>query len=164
MNGDGHLDIITANGDNGDFTGHIPPTKSYHGYRIYLNNGDFQFTEAWSFPVNGAFKVRARDFDNDGDQDLAAVSFYADYRNSPEEGFILFDNLGGEQGFIPRTFPDSHIGRWITFDLDDLDGDGDTDIVLGSFGAAPENVPAEIREGWKTNGPPFVILRNLAAD
>lgn len=160
MNGDGHLDLITANGDNGDFTAHIPPMKSYHGYRIYLNDGAFQFTERWSFPVNGAFKVLARDFDQDGDQDIAAASFYADYRNSPEEGFILFENLGDGLNFAPRTFANSQIGRWITFDAEDIDADGDIDIVLGSFGTGPATVPIEIREAWRTEGPPFVILRN----
>lgn len=159
MNGDGHLDIVTANGDNGDFTTHIAPMKNYHGYRIYVNDGAFHFAEGWSFPVNGAFKILARDFDNDGDQDLAAASFYADYTNSPEEGFILFENLGDE-GFKPRTFADSHIGRWLTLDADDLDGDGDIDIVLGSFGTGSETVPENIREIWRTKGPPFVILRN----
>lgn len=160
MNGDGHLDLITANGDNGDFTGHVPPMKNYHGYRIHLNDGSFHFTESWSFPVNGAFKVLARDFDMDGDQDIAAASFYADYRNSPEEGFILFENLGDGLSFAPRTFAESSIGRWITLDADDLDGDGDLDIVLGSFGTGPATVPIAIREAWRTQGPPFVILRN----
>lgn len=160
MNGDGHLDLITANGDNGDFTAHIPPMKSHHGYRVYLNDGSFQFTESWSFPVNGAFKVLARDFDQDGDQDIAAASFYADFRNSPEEGFILFENLGDGQSFAPRTFANSSIGRRIALDANDLDGDGDLDIVLGSYGAGLATVPPEILEAWKTRGPPFVILRN----
>lgn len=166
MNGDGHLDIITANGDNGDFTGHIPPLKNYHGYRIYLNDGEYHFVEAWSQPVNGAFKVLARDFDNDGDNDLATTSFYADYENSPEEGFILFENTGGETlEFQPHTFKEVSIGRWITLDADDLDADGDIDIVLGSMASGPATAPQEMRRKWTEEGPPFVILRNtLNAD
>jgi len=44
FNGDGHLDILTANGDRGDFE--CPPRK-YHGIRIYLNDGHWNFKEAY---------------------------------------------------------------------------------------------------------------------
>ena len=165
LNGDGHLDLVTANGDNGDFTGHLPPFKSYHGYRIYLNDGEFNFAESWFYPVNGAFKVLARDFDGDGDQDLATTSFYADYANSPEEGFILFENKTREKSkpsFAPRTFDEVSRGRWITLDANDLDFDGDIDIVLGSMGSGPATAPAPLRKQWYDSGPPFVILRNSA--
>ena len=40
MNRDGFADIITANGDNGDFS---LPLKGYHGIRFYETFGDFAF-------------------------------------------------------------------------------------------------------------------------
>ncbi len=164
MNGDGLPDLITANGDNGDFTAHLPPLKSYHGYRIHLNDGNYNFPESWFHPVNGAFKILARDFDGDGDPDLAASSFYADYENSPEEGFILFENTApASLSFQPRTFPEVSLGRWITLDANDLDADGDIDIVLGSMGSGPATAPIELRRQWRDEGPPFVILRNQTA-
>ncbi len=164
MNGDGHPDLITANGDNGDFTGHLPPLKAYHGFRIHLNDGAFNFPEAWFFPVNGAFKVLARDFDGDGDQDLATTSFYADYENSPEEGFILFENTSpAALTFQPRTFAEVSLGRWITLDANDLDADGDIDIILGSMGSGPATAPNRLLKRWHDEGPPFVILRNQTA-
>jgi len=164
MNGDGLPDLITANGDNGDFTAHLPPLKNYHGYRIHLNDGNYNFTESWFHPVNGAFKILARDFDGDGDPDLAATSFYADYENSPEEGFILFENTApASLSFQPRTFPKVYLGRWITLDANDLDADGDIDIVLGSMGSGPATAPDKLRRQWRDAGPPFVILRNQTA-
>ena len=164
MNGDGLPDLITANGDNGDFTAHLPPLKNYHGYRIHLNDGNYNFTESWFHPVNGAFKILARDFDGDGDPDLAATSFYADYENSPEEGFILFENTApASLSFQPRTFPEVSLGRWITLDANDLDADGDIDIVLGSMGSGPATAPDKLRRQWRDAGPPFVILRNQTA-
>src|SRR4030095_4943760 len=67
LNGDGHLDIITANGDNGD----LPlPNKAYHGIRIYLNDGKSKWNEAWFYPLEGAYKALASDFDGDGDLDI----------------------------------------------------------------------------------------------
>ncbi len=164
MNGDGHPDLLTANGDNGDFTGHKPPLKGYHGHRIHLNDGSFHFAEAWTFPVNGAFKILARDFDRDGDMDLATTSFYADYEHTPEEGFILFENTGGpELNFNPRTFPEVGAGRWITLDAGDLDADGDIDIVLGSLTPGPDTAPIATLKRWRDSSPPFVILRNLSS-
>jgi len=85
FNGDGYPDILTANGDLGDF---VCPPKKYHGIRIYLNDGNWNFKESWFYPLNGAFKCVAADFDGDGDLDIAAISFFPDYDKSPEESFV----------------------------------------------------------------------------
>ena len=79
FDGDGDKDIILANGDNGDNTNTLKP---YHGVRVFINQGAEQFEERYFFPMYGAGKVRARDFDGDGDVDLFACSFYSDY-NAP---------------------------------------------------------------------------------
>ncbi len=36
----------------------------------------------------------ARDFDGDGDLDLAVIAFFADYPKQPEEGFVYLENTG----------------------------------------------------------------------
>ena len=82
-----------TNGDNADFT--TSPTKPYHGIRIYLNRGNLRFEEAWFFHLNGAYKAIARDFDQDGDLDIAAISFFPDYERSPRESFVYLENQGG---------------------------------------------------------------------
>jgi hypothetical protein len=163
FNGDGHPDILTANGDLGDFA--CPP-KKYHGIRIYLNDGNWNFKESFFYPLNGAFKAVAADFDGDGDLDIAAISYFPDYDKSPEESFVFLENQGSTNSlsFKAHTFPDSARGRWITMDVGDLDGDGDFDIVLGGAYLVPFRAPEELKDRWHREGPSVLILRNQLAE
>jgi hypothetical protein len=162
FNGDGRLDVLVTNGDNADFQ--TSPPRPHHGVRILLNRGNWHFEEAWFAPMNGAYRAVARDFDLDGDLDIAAVSFFPDYQGSPREGFILFENSGSRDPlrFTSSTFRQSVAGRWLTLDAGDLDGDGDEDLVLGSLIRMPTAVPEPVRDMWEKKGPSVVILRNKA--
>ena len=60
--GDGDMDIIVAQGDNAD-TSVIP--KPYHGIRIFINTNN-KFEEGFFYPLFGATRVIAHDFDQDG--------------------------------------------------------------------------------------------------
>lgn len=128
FNGDGHPDILLANGDNWDYS---RINKNYHGVRIYLNDGNYRFTEHWFFPLYGASKAVAGDFDGDGDLDIAAISFYAD-KGQLQNGFTYFEHTQGLD-FIPYALPDAVHGKWLTMEIADFDEDGDLDIVLGSY-------------------------------
>lgn len=159
FNRDGHLDLLTANGDNGDLP---TPHKSYHGLRLFLNDGRQQFQPAWFYPLAGAYKAIAADFDDDGDLDIAAISFYPDFSRQPLESFVYLENRGPFQ-FAPATFAESQAGRWMVMDAGDVDGDGDTDLALGSFVVGPTTlaVPADTKDYWKTNGAAVLILENV---
>lgn len=50
--------------------------KPYHGVHIYLNDGHDNFKEAWFYPIYGTSKAVARDFDNDGDEDIVLGSYF----------------------------------------------------------------------------------------
>ena len=156
---DGDLDLLTANGDNGDFP---TPHKPYHGIRLYLNNGSNVFKQVFFFPMEGAYKVLPLDFDMDGDMDLAAISFYPDFSGEPLS-FVLLENRGTMQ-LRPFTIPEAGLGRWMVMDAGDIDGDGDTDLVLGSFVMGPTTIPipAAMRERWKNEGAAVLILENTA--
>jgi len=156
FNHDGHLDLLTANGDRGDFE--CPP-KKYHGVRIYLNDGHWNFKEAFFYPLNGAYKCIAKDFDGDGDLDIAAISFFPDYEKSPEESFVFLKSEGGLK-FSAHTFPDCSRGRWLTMDAGDLDGDGDLDLVLGGVYKTPFRAPETFLSRWQREGVSVLILRN----
>jgi hypothetical protein len=158
INGDGFPDLLVTNGDNGDYPSHL---KNYHGVRIYLNDGHGNFHESWFYALSGAYKAMAADFDGDGDLDIAAISFFPDYLGNPSESFVYFDHRGG-MDFAPSSLPEATLGRWLMMDVGDADGDGDPDIVLGSFPEGPTSVPIppQLQASWRTNGFSVLYLEN----
>lgn len=153
FNKDGYFDFVYTNGDNADFSIILKP---YHGVRIFMNDGNNQFKETWFYPMHGASEVKARDFDNDGDIDLAAISFFPDFKHQPNS-FIYFENTG--QGYQAQTTPLAQSGRWLKLEASDIDQDGDEDLLLGALNFKPL-VPDSIFSTWKKNGSDILILRN----
>ncbi len=129
MNGDSKLDILYVNGDNADYSTIL---KNYHGVRIFSNDGQNKFKEQYFYPIYGVTQIIARDFDGDGDVDMATIAFFLDSKDHPTEGFLFFENKGNST-FNMTTFVNSSQGRWLVMDVADMDGDGREDIVLGSF-------------------------------
>lgn len=161
---DGDTDLLVTNGDNGDFGETIPPFKPYHGVRLYLNNADGSFTEAFFLPQNGAYGAKAFDFDMDGDLDIASISYYPDYRRRPYESFIYYENTSLSRAtptFSPKSFEQALAGRWCTIEVGDIDQDGKYDIVLGSNIDGPTHVPSGLRKAWQESNIGIVILKNM---
>jgi len=130
FNGDGFKDILYTCGDNADLTGNI--LKNYHGIYIFLNDGKNNFTEKYFFPLHGCYKAMAKDFDKDGDLDIAAISYFPDAAHQPQESFVYLEQTSPFQ-FKPATIKEFDEGKWLTMDAGDVDGDGDDDIILGSL-------------------------------
>jgi hypothetical protein len=154
FNKDGYPDILYTCGDNADYS---PVLKPYHGVYIFMNDKTNHFKQKYFFPINGCYKAIARDFDGDGKLDIATISFFADYAHQPEESFVYLKNLGNFD-FQPYSLPEANMGRWLTMDAGDIDGDGKTDIILGNFSIGPVNMKHEI--DWK-HSPPFIVLKNI---
>jgi hypothetical protein len=156
FNKDGYPDILATNGDNGDYP---PILKPYHGTRIYLNDGQNNFKEKAFLPQNGVGKAMARDFDGDGDLDIASISYFPDYDHSPDESFIYWENRG-ELSFQSFSFKEASIGRWLTMDVGDLEGDGDLDILLGNAKFPLGKVPRWLMDKWNKYSPSVLVLKN----
>ena len=159
FDGDGLDDLLVVNGDNVD-SDPYNTRKRYQGVRIYLNRGDLRFEEAYFYPFYGAFIARAADFDNDGDADIAAISYFPDFSAALRESFVYLENQGG-LAFTASTSRELARGRWMTMDAGDLDGDGDVDVVLGGaylqLGMLMHlDLFAELRE----TGPAVLLLEN----
>jgi hypothetical protein len=154
-NKDGKPDILYTCGDNADYSMILKP---YHGVYIYLNTGNFEFKQTRFYPVNGCTKAIATDLDNDGDLDIATISFFADMQNHPAEKFIYFEQKGGLD-FIPHAVPAlKQEGRWICMEANDLDADGDIDIVLGNYSRG-FIIQEGFKPDWRLNQP-IILLRN----
>ncbi|MGB7395061.1 MAG: FG-GAP-like repeat-containing protein [Pricia sp.] len=156
--GDGDDDIVTVNGDNADKS---YVHKPYHGLRIHINNGENRFEEKFFYPVNGATRLVARDFDQDGDMDFGVLSTFPDYSRKPELSFIYLENKNPENfNFKPYTFQDSKLARWFLMDAADVDNDGDDDIILSAFSYGFTPVPKNVSELWKSSDVDVMILEN----
>ena len=128
FNKDGFQDIVLTNGDNWDLS---TTKKNYHGIRIYLNDGKDNFREAWFYPMYGACKAMVRDFNNDGNLDIASIAFFHNHEKA-ENGFIYLQGEGGFN-FSAYTLPQAALGKWLTMEAEDFDKDGDMDLALGSY-------------------------------
>jgi len=154
FNNDGKSDIIYTNGDNADYSAILKP---YHGVHIFLNSGTNEFKESWFYPMHGASQARVADFDQDGDLDIGAISFFPDFKNHPDQGFIYFENT--PQGFKPQITRMANKGRWMTMEAFDYDHDGDKDILLGSLTFA-NLVPQDLMTQWRADQVSILVLRN----
>ncbi len=128
FNKDGFMDILYANGDNGDETQILKP---YHGIRIFLNDGKNNFKEKYFFPMHGVIKSLARDFDGDGDLDIISIAFFPDYSLSPQKSVVYLQNNGNLK-FTPFISAKTDSGRWMVMDTFDYDNDGDEDVIMGA--------------------------------
>ena len=156
--GDGDDDIITVNGDNADKS---YVQKPYHGMRIHINDGTNNFEEKYFYALNGATRIVARDFDQDGDIDFGVLSTFPDYKKHPEFSFVYLENTDKKTfNFKPYTFKDANVGRWFLMDAGDIDNDGDDDIILSSFTYVFTPVPKHLSKLWEEKNVDIMVLEN----
>ena len=156
---DGAADLLVTAGDNADFT---PVFKRGHGVRLYLGDGRGGFRLTLFHRLDGAYGAVAEDFDGDGDRDVAAVAWFADYSRGADRatGFVYLENLGPD-GFRAARVPGlERLGRFAVIDAGDVNGDRVPDVVLGNlaYGAPGPGSPAPaLVRAWAA-GPRFVVL------
>jgi hypothetical protein len=157
INKDGFDDILVSNGDNWDLSA---IDKPYHGFRIYLNDGKNKFSESFFFPMYGCSKVLSGDFDNDGDLDIVAISFYAQLKN-PGQSFVYLQNKGN-MNFTKSHLPEAKDGKWLTMEVVDINKDGLLDVVLGSFIYNFMEMSKAITASGQTEFPQVLLLTQKA--
>lgn len=156
--GDGDLDIAIVNGDNADFTYALKP---YHGFRLFLNDGDNEFEEVYFFPIYGATRLIARDFDRDGDPDFAIAALFPDFDHNPQESFLYLENQDPASfKFQSYTSTATMAGHWLVMETADVDQDDDLDIVLGSYVGSPAPVPDSLNRKWVRRNVDLLLLEN----
>lgn len=147
-NHDGLTDIITVHGDNADYSNIL---KSYHGIRLNINQGNNIYEEKFFYPIYGATRILAEDFDQDGDIDIAISAFFPDMGALVDESFVYLENMNSDKYiFKPFNLKSVVPLKSLTFEKADIDGDGDMDIIAGNFAQSPGVAPQELEKKWKS--------------
>lgn len=156
MDQDGDEDMLYTNGDNGDKSYILKP---YHSIKVFTNNGNFEFEEAYQYPMYGASMAKANDFDADGDMDILAISYFPDFFNSKDHGILYLENLGNFN-FQPQIEAIAEEGRWLVMEMADVNRDNHLDVLVGSCSFRGLGANAEIFRFWRSKATPLLIFEN----
>ncbi len=158
FNHDGKPDILYTCGDNSDYSKVLKP---YHGVYIFTNQGDWKFKQTYFYHIDGCTKAIAADFDHDGDLDIAAIAFFADFKYHPTAGFTYLEQTIPGQ-FLPHELPVDQYGRWLTMEIGDIDQDGYQDIILGNFSTTGRGLVNQknFKPEWDQHLPVIVLKNN----
>jgi len=157
FNHDGKPDILYTCGDNSDFSKVLKP---YHGVYIFTNQGNWKFKQTYFYHIDGCTKAIAADFDHDGDLDIAAIAFFANFKYHPQQSFTYLEQTAPNK-FLPHEVPVDSYGRWLTMEVADINHDGYDDIILGNFSTTGRGLVNQtgFTPGWDMHNP-IIILKN----
>ncbi len=157
-NQDGIDDLAVVHGDNADYSYGL---KSFHGLRVFLGSANQTYTQAFFYPLYGATRVQAEDFDQDGDVDFAVSAFFPELTRLASESFVYLENTN-PQAFQFKSYTlDMPVPvKSLTLEKADIDHDGDQDLVLGQFSFSPVAVPPALQQQWNTVAYKLVVLIN----
>jgi hypothetical protein len=157
-NHDGIDDIALVHGDNADYS---YSSKAFHGLHLFLGNPNQTFSSAFFYPIYGATRLQADDFDKDGDIDFAVSSFFPEMTTLAAESFVYLENKKADRyRFVAHVAKTTTPIKSLTLEKMDIDGDGDMDLVLGQVAYSPLPMPATVQQALENSPYKLILLRN----
>ncbi|OFY66810.1 MAG: hypothetical protein A2V64_07135 [Bacteroidetes bacterium RBG_13_43_22] len=130
--GDGDLDLYVASGGN-----ELPESSSALSDRLYINTGKGKFVKSGQILPAGKYEssscIRAADFDKDGVADLfVGIRLKPFAYGVPCNGYLLRNNGKGNFTDVTSQIAPELLSIGMIRDMlwEDLDGDGDLDMIL----------------------------------
>ncbi|MGM0506518.1 MAG: FG-GAP repeat domain-containing protein [Bacteroidota bacterium] len=127
VTGNGRVDLVVCNGDNGDFP---PVLRRDHGIRIYENRGDDGFEEVYWHPMDGAYRCGWLDRE---ERELVAISYFPDEDRSPR-GDLIHVRFRGEGEAEVSEWPVDLPARWLALAAGPMAPGEDPIVLVGSHG------------------------------
>ena len=157
---DGDEDLMVANGDNADLSDILKP---YHGVRVYRNDGDYQFSEAYHYPMYGATRILSDDFDQDGDVDLVASAYFPDFEADDPQSFVYLENTSTDSlTFAPASLDGLDVGRWLV--MEKMQQEDRPSIMLGAFNFSLSRGQEEAVTRWNGENVNLMLLERNISD
>lgn len=134
LNQDGKPDLLFTNGD-GFGPSPLPGPRPWHGVQWLENKGNRSFVFHRIGNLAGAYSPVALDMDEDGDQDVVALSCFNDWSNPKADSLVWFENLGDHRyNKHVLAYEPTHL---LTVDTGDFDASGKVSLITGGFHAYP---------------------------
>ncbi|MDP2686914.1 MAG: T9SS type A sorting domain-containing protein [Aequorivita sp.] len=121
IDGDGHLDLLSV-----DSSGDLTVGTKLSWYKNIDGTGNFGEQEA-IIADPYLLSITSGDINGDGHIDIVASKSYPD-------GIVWYENLDGFGNFSFEKSISSNVDFAISLQVDDIDNDGDLDILCGSYG------------------------------
>ena len=121
LDGDGDNDVLSALWDDENSA-----NDQVAWYENRDGRGSFGPRQIITTQVTGPRSVFAADVDGDGDVDVISASFL-------DDKIAWYQNTDGRGSFGPQNIITRQFYRPYSVDAVDLDNDGDTDVLAGSF-------------------------------